>query len=295
MDYTDKIIDRLKKVEPLPTFSNIVGEVLNIIEDPLSSASDIAKHMDSSMVGEVLRIAGSAYFNTGGLRKISSIEHAIAMIGFEQLSNIILQMPFISLTDKKDKMFDSKAFFTHSTLCGAISKAISSATSLGNPNEAYISGIVHDVGIIVMYRHFEDEWRQIISLMEKENISRLDAETRIFNFDHGYLGGMLLDIWHVPKSITDGVKYHHCPKDAKENEENVAVTYLGNIFSNQIDLQGDMDSFVSFMMKHSGFAYKITKFRNALTSTEEMNFFQTIFNAVKSAKVFLKGTENAED
>lgn len=295
MDYKDKIIDRLKNIEPLPTFSNLVGEVLNIIDDPMSSASDIAKHMDSSMVGEVLRMAGSAYFNTGGLRKISSIEHAIAMIGFEQLSNIILQMPFISLTDKHDEMFDSKAFFAHSTLCGAISKAIGSATSLGNPNEAYISGIVHDVGIIVIYRHFKEEWRQIISLMEYENMSRLEAERQIFSFDHGYLGGMLLDIWHVPKSITDGVKYHHCPEDAEENEENVAVTYLGNILSNRIDLKADTDSFVNFMMNHRDFAEKITKFRSALSSHEEMNLFQMIFNAVKGASVLLKGTENDED
>jgi len=295
MAHIDRIIERLKNIEPLPTFSNIVGEVLNIIEDPMSSASDIVKHMDSSMVGEVLRIAGSAYFNTGGLRKITSIEHAIAMIGFEQLSNIILQMPFISLTDKDDEMFDSKFFFTHSTLCGSIAKAISSATLLGNPNEAYISGTVHDIGIIVIYRHFKEEWRQIISLMEHEHISRLDAERQIFTFDHGYLGGMLLEIWHVPKSITDGVKYHHCPEDAEENKENVAVTYLGNIFSNQINLKGDSDSFVNFTLNHRDFVEKITKFRSALSSHEEMDFFQRIFNAVKGANNLFKGIGNAED
>lgn len=295
MNCEDNIKEKLKKIEPLPTFSNIVGEVLKIIDDPESSASDIAKHMDPSMVGEVLRIAGSAFFNTGGLRKVSSIEHAIAMIGFEHLSNIILQMPFISLGNKNDSRFDSRGFFNHSTLCGAMSKAISTATFLGNPNEAYISGIVHDVGFIVIYRHFQDEWQKIISLMKNENMSRLEAEKQVFSFDHGYLGAMLLDIWHVPQSITDGVRYHHYPEDAKDNKENVAVTYLGNILSNQINLKDDTDSYVNFMLIHRDFAEKISRFRRALSSSEEMEFFQKIFNAVKGASVLLKGNENAED
>jgi HD-like signal output (HDOD) protein len=295
MDYDSKIMERLKRVELLPTFSNIVGEVLNIIDDPMSSASDIAKHMDPSMVGEVLRIAGSAYFNTGGLRKISSIEHAIAMIGYEQLSHIVLQMPFLTLANKDDKIFDAKGFFNHSTLCGVLSKTISSSALLGNPNEVYISGIIHDVGIILIDRFFQDEWKEIISLMENENKSRLDAEREILSFDHGFLGAMLLDIWHIPKSITDGVRYHHCPEKAEENKENVAATYLGNLLSRQIDFKSDMDSFINFMMSHRDFIEKTTQFRRAFSSSEEIEFFQMIYNALKSTNNLLKGTENGSE
>jgi HD-like signal output (HDOD) protein len=295
MDYDDIIMEKLKKVDLLPTFSNIVGEVLNIIDDPTSSASDIAKHMDPSMVGEVLRVAGSAYFSTGGLRKISSIEHAIAMIGYEQLSHIVLQMPFLTLTDKDDKIFDAKGFFNHSTLCGVLSKTISSSAFLGDPNEVYISGTIHDVGIIIIYRFFQDEWKKIISLMENENKSRLDAERAIFSFDHGFIGAMLLDIWHIPKSITDGVRYHHCPEKAEENKENVAATYLGNLMSRQIGYKDDLDSFINFMMSHRDFVKKITQFGRVFSSSEEIEFFQTIYNALKSTNNLLKGTENVSE
>ena len=65
------ILDKLGKIDVLPTFSGTVGEVINGIEDPMSSAADLAKSMDPSMAGEALRVADTAYFGTGNFRNIA--------------------------------------------------------------------------------------------------------------------------------------------------------------------------------------------------------------------------------
>ncbi|MCX5813497.1 MAG: HDOD domain-containing protein [Proteobacteria bacterium] len=285
----DYIHNKLKKIELLPTFSNIVGEVLGIIEDPMSSASDLARHMDPSMVGEVLRIANSAYYGTRNFRNIATIEHAIAVIGYKQLSQIILQMPFVSMVNGNDKAFDRNKFIRHSIICGVLSDALSSATFLGNPNEAYISGIMHDIGIIIIYRYFKDQWDSINFLIEDKQLSRIEAEQKVFSVDHGYIGAMLLELWNVPKQITDSVKFHHSPESAEENIDNVAVTFLGNIFSNQIDFKSDLVNFIDFMVVHRDFIEQIARFRENISSNDEMRIFRKIYDALKGVNNYIEG------
>jgi HD-like signal output (HDOD) protein len=285
----DYINNKLKKIELLPTFPNIVGEVLSIIEDPMSSASDLAKHMDPSMVGEILRIANSAYFGTRNFRNIATIEHAIAVIGYKQLSHIILQMPFVSMLNGDDKGFDRNKFIKHSIVCAALSDAISSAASLGNPNETYISGIMHDIGVIIIYRYFKDQWDSINALILDEQMLRLDAEKEELSVDHGYIGATLLEMWNIPKAITDSVMFHHNPEMAEENIDNVAATFLGNLFSNQINFKSDLVNFVDFMVVHRDFIEHIARFRQNLSSNDEMRIFRKIYDALKGVDNYIEG------
>ena len=76
------IVAKVRKLAILPTFPKIVSEIIGLIEDPMSSASDLARHMDPSMTGEVLRIANTAYFGTSNFRRIYSVERAIGRSGF---------------------------------------------------------------------------------------------------------------------------------------------------------------------------------------------------------------------
>ncbi|MCX8111061.1 MAG: HDOD domain-containing protein, partial [Syntrophorhabdaceae bacterium] len=233
------------------------------------------------MVGEILRVAGSAFFSRTGARKITSIEHAITLIGYEHLTHIILQMPFLTLAKKDYKSLDLDGFLKHSILCGVIGKDISSASLIGNPNEVYIASITHDVGMIIIYRFFHEEWEAIVSLVNEKGISRLDAEREIFSFDHGALGAMLLDIWDIPKSITDGVRHHHCPELADENRENAICVYLSNILSKEVIFNCGSDSFVSFMLSNKSFVEKINQFRIPLSSKEEIELFNMLYSSMK--------------
>jgi hypothetical protein len=78
------ILDKLGKIGVLPKFSGTVGEVMNAIEDPMSSATDPVKSMDPSMASEVLRVADAAYFGICNFRNITSIEHIIEIVGLQK-------------------------------------------------------------------------------------------------------------------------------------------------------------------------------------------------------------------
>ncbi|MBA4417567.1 MAG: hypothetical protein C0392_06625 [Syntrophus sp. (in: bacteria)] len=285
----DYILNTLKRIDMLPTFPDIVGEIISIIDDPRSSASDLAKHMDPSMVGEVVRIANTAYFGTGAFKKIVTLEHAIAVIGYQHLSNIILHMPFIAMAKGDEKSFNRNEFIKHSIACGVLSKAISLRTRIGNQNEVYISGIMHDIGVIVIYRYFRNEWQAIQSLISREKMSRIEAEREVFSVDHGFIGAALLDLWSIPKAITDGVRFHHAPEGAKENKDNVMITHMGNMFTRSINFKDDLNSFNDFMSRHRSFMGSINALGKSFSSGEEVSFFEHIYGLLREVKGYTEG------
>jgi HD-like signal output (HDOD) protein len=282
------IVSKLSKIEVLPTFPAMVGEVINVIEDPMSSASDLAKSMDPSMAGEVLRVANTAYFGTGNFRNITSIEHAIAIVGFQHLSHIILHMPFVSMI-KGDSVFNREEFIKHSIVCGILSKSISSCTYAANPNEIYIGGLMHDIGAIVIYRYFHEECDKINVLVTQGALGRLDAEREVLSLDHGMIGALLLQLWNIPKTITDGIMYHHNPEAAKENRMPAMMINVGNKFAKKINLRDNFLSFDEFLTEYKGFVQIAQDQGVHLTSGEELKFFEHAFVQLKNAKGFFEG------
>jgi HD-like signal output (HDOD) protein len=287
LDYTLK---RIKKIDILPTFPDIVDGIISVIEDPMSSASDLAKNMDPSMVGEVMRVANTAYFGMKSFRKISTIEHAIAIIGYDHLSYILLQMPFLKMVHADDEAFDRIGFIRHSISSGIIAKIMSTTLHVANPHEVYISGIIHDIGIIIIYQHFRQAWSMISSMVYNKKVTRLVAEREVFSVDHGYIGAVLLENWNIPESITEGVKSHHSPGKSEIYKNNTIITHLGNELSKRIDFDRDFIDFNYFLGKHRDFIDYMVDMGGHFAPSDEVIFFEKIFTLLKGVHGYLQGT-----
>jgi HD-like signal output (HDOD) protein len=288
MDYSDHILQKVKGIGILPTFPSIVADIVSLIDDPMSSASDLARHMDPSMSSEVLRIANTAYFGTGSFRNIVTVERAIAVMGYENLATIVLQMPFLSLVQGDDGEFNKDSFTNHAIVSGTIAKAIALHVHHDGHNEAYISGILHDIGKIVIAQHFKDEWVRIDALMKTDGIARYEAERQILGMDHGMIGGLLLDVWNIPPVIADGVRFHHAPESSTSRGRTAVATALGSEFARKIDLEADLEEFDDFLARHRDFSNCFNEDESELSTSAELRFFSTIYDSLKSAKLFFE-------
>lgn len=282
----DEILSRLRKIDILPTFPAVVGEVISVIEDPMSSAADLAKNMDPSIASEVLRIANTAYFGTRSFRKITSIEHAIAIVGLEQISQIILHMPFLSMMRGEDDT-DRERFVKHSMICGILSKVVSRTIHTGDEHAVYIGGLMHDIGIIVIYRYFPDEWKMIKKLVSEEDIARTSAEEEVLSCDHGMIGACLLSMWNIPQSITEAVMYHHRPQLAKEYVWNTKVVDIGNRFAKKIDLSDNFESFDEFINNNKEFVGMVESAGVEVSLSQELDLFEGSYGMLRNAKGLL--------
>jgi HD-like signal output (HDOD) protein len=276
---------RIRSVKFLPTFPRIVGEVMSIIEDPKSSAADLAQHMDPSMVGEVLKVANSAYFGTKNFRNIQTVERAVAVVGYEAVAHMVLQMPFLSMIHGQDTLFDRKGFCRHSVTTAIMGKTVSSAFHMGNPHEVYISGMLHDIGTIIIYQHFKEEWHEISRIMEEEGRSRMEAERHVFQADHAYIAAVLLEVWDIPETIVESVRLHH-QRDKIEGDGNEYVTWLANQMAKQIDFEHDLADFDTFFKKQRDFLQVEVPGKYLLS--HQMELFERAYLQLEESERLLK-------
>jgi HD-like signal output (HDOD) protein len=280
----EEIVVRLGTIKLLPTFPLVVGEVMKVIENPQSSASDLARHLDPSMVSEVMRIANTAYYGTRSFRRISTLEHAIAVIGWDQLSTVVLQMPFLSLVGAADPRFDRKGFIAHSSLAGEIARAVSEAIRCGNAQELYVSGIMHDIGVIILYQFFREEWKRVMELVHKDGVRRLDAEVVVLGMDHGHLGALLLELWNVPRSVTTGIMFHHSVGDAGDYHDHVRIMALANSLAKRINVEADQTGFDEFVRTFRQNPWPVDETLEALRPSEEVKLCEVICDRVRDIR-----------
>ncbi|MGD0232218.1 MAG: HDOD domain-containing protein [Syntrophorhabdales bacterium] len=288
---TDYIRNRIRQIECLPTFPYVVAEVMRIIDDPASSASDLVRHMDPSLVGEVLRAANSAYFGKKNFRRIANVEQAVVTIGYHTLSSIVLRMPLVSIIDGQDVPFDRRGFVLHSLSCAVFARAVGAFLGVGNVNTVYISGILHDVGIIIMHQFFKEECRRVNNLRRQERLDRPAAEKAVFGTDHASIGSMVLELWDIPETIIESVRLHHLRKEICEGEEQYAV-WLANSLAKQIDSGKDLVDFETFFRKQREFLEWEMPERYLVG--HDVDLFEKAYDQLKEIEDFLEGSRWGE-
>ena len=228
--------DIISKIDELPTLPSIVYELNNIINDPMSSTSDVERVMenDQSMTTKVLKLVNSAYYAIPG--GVSNLGRAIGYIGFDTVHQLVLSASIIQALDIKGPTeFDVKDFWTHSVGVGIASETI--ATRVGHPMPAdlFTCGLVHDMGKIALYSIDKEILFSIIEEAQKSDITYSEAEVALDIPSHNNIGKMLAEKWRLPLQFQSVIKYHH-QKDPKlrgatspEMNKNVDIVMLSNL------------------------------------------------------------------
>ncbi len=274
----DYIRDTIAQIEFLPTLPSVVGEMMRIIEDPRSSTCDLVRHMDPSLAGAVLKSAQSAYCGRETGSHLDCVEQAVAALGYSGLSSIMLRMPFLTMTDGQDGPFDHKGFVRHSSCCAVFAETVASVFGLGNPKTAHTSGMLHDLGIIIVYQFFKEAWRKINDLMEQRGWGRSEAEREVLGTDHAKIGSMLLQSWDIPATITESVRLHHRREEIGERGELYAV-WLADNLATQTDFDKDLMDFETFFKKQREFLQSEMPGRYLLK--HDVDLFETAYDTLK--------------
>ena len=214
-----RIISKLKEIKSFPQF---VVETLRKLNDPTSSASDVAASLsrDEGLVLRTLKLANSAAY--GMSRNISDISEAIALLGYKNISNIVLAATVYSVMDKglSGYALDRGELWRHSLTTAYAARYIAQTTRKVPPEEAYVGGLLHDIGKLVLNDYVRFGYGIIVKLVEEEHIPFTEAETKVLGFDHSTVGSLLVERWDLPKSYHYSTLLHHRPNDLDpENAE----------------------------------------------------------------------------
>ncbi len=240
----NEVIKKLSNVKDLPSFPEVAHEVLQMVERDDFTVKDlqISIERDPGLATKVLKVANSFAFNPYG-REITSLDRAIIQLGVKNLVPIVVGLSVVKISDRVGGRFDKELFWKHSYTCAHVAKRLSKYFGLPE-GEAFTAGLLHDVGKLVLYMFFPEEYEEALELSEKENLLSYEAEQKVFGIDHSEVGEFISRLWKLPLLITETVRFHHEPEKAEHYRKMVALIHVSDIFSRTFgfyynrDLQG---------------------------------------------------------
>lgn len=222
----EKIIEDLPN---LPSMPQIVFEALSVIGNPKSSIRALSKIIsrDLSITTTILKMVNSAYY--GFPSQITTINQAMALLGFENVKGVI----FSAGTKPMLTSYSGRHLWKHSIRCAVGCQIISKGLNMGDPDEAFVVGLLHDVGKTVMDIYDKNRMKELQRLVAM-GADHMYMEQTMFGFMHTEAGAALASKWKLPQVIVDCIRYHHNPQDA-DNLPLAQILYVANVLTQEDD------------------------------------------------------------
>jgi len=248
---TQSVIDTaIKSISHIATLPEITLKIIELVEDPSSTAQDLHKVIqnDPALCSRILKVVNSAFY--GLPRQIGSINRAIVLLGLNAVKNIAIAASLTKLFRGGDlcPKFSARDLWMHSMATAAGSKLICDQLKLGLPDEAFLAGLIHDIGIMVEMQSARDKLVKVFDEMKfgAEGIpttNMREIEARLMGADHCAFGAGLCEAWKFPKSFAHVAGHHHDPLALPSgNRMLAAVVHVADCLSAQLNygFKGDM-------------------------------------------------------
>ncbi|GAB4178950.1 MAG: hypothetical protein Tsb0017_06760 [Geothermobacteraceae bacterium] len=216
----------------LPSPPAIAVRILEAVQKDDASMADLADIIssDPALAARLLKVANSGMY---ALRyPVASIDKALTVLGVNVLKNIALSFVISEELRGGDGVdFDIDYFWRRAVTMAVASEL--TAKIVGQPNdEAFVTGLLADVGILLLQRNDPVLYREILAEHARRNVCVTVVEKERFGFDHAELTATLLERWRLPDTVVAPVRYHHCPQESpQKNREAVEVVHMADQLS----------------------------------------------------------------
>lgn len=223
----EKILTTVERLRPLPT-STI--NLLNALEDPESTSSKIAHliSLDQALTALVLQAANAV--TLGFLTSCTNVPDAVMRLGFKQTKIVVMQGTFSSPLARRLQGYrlGAGALWEHSLATARIAQYIAREVNYPDGDIAYISGLLHDIGKLLLDQYILEDYHQIVAFMQENSISVWQAEETLLGTNHARVGGLVAAKWNLPGHLINAIQYHHLPSLAPAHRELGAIVNLAN-------------------------------------------------------------------
>lgn len=198
----------IETAKDLPVLSNSIAGILSLTQEDDSDASQIAEVIkrDVSLSAAILRIVNSSAF--GLLKKITSIDQAVVILGFNSVRNIALGVGVLNMFPPDEKDFLSKTW-QRSLMTGIAARELCYFNGNKIREVAFTGGLLHDIGLIAIYTCDSEKASGLLRATEMNGRMSLQEEKRLVGIDHVEAGRLLAERWRLPEDLVYAVTNHH--------------------------------------------------------------------------------------
>jgi len=190
----------------LPAFSPIAVRLMSALGDERTSFKEIARliTLDPVLAAEVLQLANSALY--GRRFEVRSVLHAIAMLGFQKLSQIAMTAAlWLGLPSRTRSSPFVRDWWRHSIAAALIARRHSAESPL---DFAYTAALLHGVGQLAMFEEAPRDYPVLVESAYAGSHDLMAAERAAFHVDHASLAGLLLESWGLPETLCEAAARH---------------------------------------------------------------------------------------
>ena len=219
-----RVRQHLERAHNLPTLPVVIARVIEMVDSPQTSARQLGEEIakDQVLSAKVLRLVNSGFY--GFSRPISTISHAVTMLGFDAVKGLVLGCT--ALEEMEDAL---PGLWDHSLACARTSGFIAEHLGMGEVEELSVSGLLHDLGKVLLFQGFTEEFQEVRALVAARDLLFYQAEQQVLGMHHGMVGGWLLEKWTLPAKLVAPVSDHHDFRPQRSHAQETAVVHLADI------------------------------------------------------------------
>ncbi len=227
------------KAGDLPPMPALAVQALQLTKDPRASARDLQKviERDQALAARILRIVNSPMFALKA--EVSTVSHAVAVLGMDAIRSIIMSASVQQILQTgmvKGHDLGTRLLFDHSWGAAVAARAMAQRTGYSNAEEAFLCGLMHDIGKPVLMKNFPERYSEIMADVYGNSTAFHPLELRAFGFSHAHVGALVAEKWNFPRQFIEAIGSHHEPLEAEDHTHLACITNLANAMMMQMEI-----------------------------------------------------------
>ena len=244
MSTRETLFNRIKESGHVPVLPEILVRLLEACDNEATPLTQVASLIDKdpSLSYKVLQLVNSAYF---GLKTTySGVDQAVVYLGANSVKNMAVTAAVHQVFNNERfnnlNYFNIHSFWHHCLKCASLSRRIAEHTGQANPDDAYLGGLLHDLGKLVLVSAYPEQYESVIAESQQQDL--LEAEQNHIGATHSEIGSWLVADWNLNSLIGDAISYHHeTPDRVKGAFPLVKIVYAANELSKDGDLKAALE------------------------------------------------------
>jgi putative nucleotidyltransferase with HDIG domain len=230
------IAEAIRDISHIATLPEITLKIVELVEDPRSTAQDLHKIIsnDPALCSRILKVVNSSFYGLPG--QIGSINRAIVMLGLNAVKNIAIAASLAKLFRGGDLTpnFSARSLWMHSVATAASAKLLADRMGFAASDEAFLSGLIHDIGIMVEMQYDRNRLIDVVQRVgaDAQGVPALDmcqVEDAIFAANHQHFGAALCARWKFPTAFSLVTGHHHRPLELPHDSRTLpAIVYVAD-------------------------------------------------------------------
>jgi HD-like signal output (HDOD) protein len=290
----EKAEQMVAKIDDLPTIPAVANQILQLLDQPDVEIEQIADLMlsDQVMTARVMKLLNSPVYKP--THEITSLKRALVFLGLRHVRELALTTSLIGAFEKDNGAFEVNAFWEHSFGTGMVAKIIAGIVGYKDLEKAYISGIIHNLGVVFLSAYMRDEFKEVLDSIKDKPVKLIDAEIERFGTSHCEIGLSMARKWNFPEAYCEVIAYHHNPAEATIDPVLCSIVSLAEMFCSVRGLDYGGIEWVSFNLQEEP-AWKILKEQYpSLVEMDVERFCYELDDAIPDVKELVSSIFNSK-